>query len=150
MSHVLGQRPTATHHRLSITHSIQKGLQGVVQMQGSGSPVGDVSVLTKPRLRAETGGKALAAKREPQDIIRALKRMELILDAKRSQFRKMQQLSKRRFIGKLISEDYLDELSADIAWSESVAELLANELKQPKTADPVSPASSPDSLETSA
>src|SRR5580698_51186 len=115
MSRVLDQRSTETHHRLAITHLLQKRSFGVLQMQGCGSTARDVPTRMKPRLRAETVEVTGAGRREPQDVVRELTRMELILDAKRSQIKKMRQLSKLRFIGKFISKDYLDEVSADIA-----------------------------------
>jgi hypothetical protein len=107
---------------------------------------GTDSMRAQVRLRAESGALPLDRRREPQNLLRELKKIELILDAKRSQLKKMQQLSKLKFINKLISHAYLDEVAADIVWHEALLEKTASELWRVNTLDPLSlsaPSSSP-------
>jgi hypothetical protein len=51
---------------------------------------------------------------QARSVSRQHERQEMILDAKRAQFRKMQQLSHTRFIRFFISRAYLDELAQEI------------------------------------
>jgi len=107
---------------------------------------GTDSMRTRVRLRAESGALPLDRRREPQNLLRELNKVKLILNAKRSQLKKMQQLSKLKFINKLISHAYLDEVAADIVWHEALLEKTASELWRVNTLDPLSlsaPSSSP-------
>jgi len=87
------------------------------------------------KLRAEVGTLVQAQRCEPQDLVRKLNKTRLILDAKRSQLKKMQQLSRLRFINKLISRAYLDEVASDIAWYEAIFEKTTRELRGPNETD---------------
>ncbi len=88
---------------------------------------------TRVRLRAETGALAQVRQHDSQALLRERNKIELILDAKRSQLKKMQQLSRLKFINKLISPAYLDELAAEIVWQEALLEKAVSEL-QPSNA----------------
>jgi hypothetical protein len=104
------------------------------------------SMRTRVRLRAESGALPLDRRREPQNLLRELNKIELILNAKRSQLKKMQQLSRLKLINKLISHAYLDEVAADIVWHEALLEKTASELQRSNTQDQLSlsaPSSSP-------
>jgi hypothetical protein len=95
------------------------------------------SMATRGRLRAETGALVQVRQRDPQSLLRDRNKIELILDAKRSQLKKMQQLSRLRFINKFISHAYLDELAADIAWHEALLERATSDLQQSNAMDQV-------------
>jgi len=104
---------------------------------------------TRVRLRAETGALAQVRQHDSRALLCERNKIELILDAKRSQLKKMQQLSRLRFINKLISPAYLDELADEIVWQEALLEKAVSELQQSnavddqinvKTASPFAPA----------
>lgn len=65
--------------------------------------------------------------------------MKLVLDAKRSQHRKMDQWSHLRFLGKLISRVYLDELASDIASLEAAVAIAEHELDHLQHASALKP-----------
>jgi hypothetical protein len=95
------------------------------------------SIANRSRLRAETGALVQLRQRDAKSLLRDRNKIELILDAKRSQLKKMQQLSRLRFINKFISHAYLDELAADIAWHEALFEKATSELQKSNAMDQV-------------
>ena len=74
---------------------------------------------------------------------RALKKMEWVLEAKRSQHRKMEQWSHVRFVRRLISRAYLDELACEISLLEAVAAKRAQEMHGRQDAGGVAPEAAP-------
>ena len=81
--------------------------------------------------------------REPQQLRRELGKMKLVLEAKRSQHRKMEQWSQSWFLSRLISRVYLDELGSDIAWLEAVVANNAHELDHLQHASHLKPEAQP-------
>jgi hypothetical protein len=96
---------------------------------------GTGSMKTRVRLRAETGALAQVRQHDSRALLCERNKIELILDAKRSQLKKMQQLSRLRFINKLISPAYLDELADEIVWQEALLEKAVSELQQSNAVD---------------
>jgi hypothetical protein len=71
------------------------------------------------RLRVEDRLKQDEGVRDTTQRASELKKMKFVLAAKQSQRRMMDQWSRMRFVGKVISLGYLDELASDIAWLEA-------------------------------
>lgn len=70
---------------------------------------------------------------------RALRKMKRVLEAKRSQHRKMEQWSHLRFVRRLISRAYLDELASEISRLEAVTAKREQEMGGPQDVGGVPP-----------
>jgi hypothetical protein len=99
--------------------------------------------VVRGRLRVQDGSKQDDGLTDPHKLHFELKKMKLVLDAKRSQHRKMDQWLHTRFVGKLISRVYLDELASDVAWLEASVNRAAQELDLTQHVNPVTPEAPP-------
>ncbi len=88
---------------------------------------------------AQNGSKLDGGGRDPEQLRGELEKMKLVLEAKRSQHRKMEHWSRVWYLRRLISRVYLEELASDIAWLEAVVANASPELDPLQEASPLKP-----------